>query len=192
MSGILILDLLLLALLGLTIYFGFKWALEVAEVSRTQVINMTLDDDTTVIDGFLQLLDETESEIIIYDDGDLDPASLYQNPSVVEAIEEKIRTHAGFKVDCVLNECHGLTLFEKELTGHPGVMVRPRASNRSLVHYKIIDRRKAYVSHHRPGAKTRSRKVIDSTNALPKKGEPLALRPHLTDFERYAERPAVT
>ena len=94
----------------------------------------------------------------------------------------------AFLVHCVLNNKLGDTLMERELKAHPNVTIRQRRpGTQSRVHYRIIDRKKAYVSCHQPGQANRNRKLIDCTHALSRRPKmpPLALRRYLDDFEHH-------
>ena len=165
-----------------------RWLRDADELSRTQVTEMDPNDDVEAVQVVLDLLDEAKTEIVIYDDGDTAKGSLYQSEEVVQAIKNKIKEFPAFKVRCVLNSRNGDTLFEGELISMvPNVSIDQRTSNPERVHYKIIDERKAYVTRHRRGGTERSRRMIDCTNALSRRGgRPLALRRYFDDFERHA------
>ena len=161
---------------------------DIFEVSRTEVTEMLQNNDASAIQIVLELVKESTSELIMYDDGDVNPGSLYQNTGLIQAIREKIAKNPNFQVRCVLNRCAGETLFEQEFSDSPNVSIRQRRSNENRVHYKIIDGRKAYISRHERGQMDRNRKMIDCTNAMSrsKNSKPLALRRYFEDFERYA------
>ena len=164
-----------------------RWLRDAEEMARARVTEMGPNDDESAENVFIELLDEAETEMVIYDDGDTTEGSLYQSDEVVRAISEKIDGNPGFKVRCVLNSCGGSTKFEQELAGKPNVSIRPRDADESRIHYKIIDERKAYVTRHRRGGKVRSRKMIDCTDAPSRRGgRPLLLRRYFDDFERHA------
>ena len=129
---------------------SIPWLRDAVEVSRTMVSEMPPNSNAEAEQVFLDLLREAETEIVMYDDGDIGEGSLYQSPKVVEAIKTKLQENPEFRVRCVLNEMHD-TLFERELVTILGVEIRRRSSNPSRVHYKIIDGLKAYVSCHQPG-----------------------------------------
>lgn len=159
------------------------------EVSRTEVTEMLPNSNAEAIQIVLKLLDEANSELIMYDDGDTADDSLYQNEALIFAIKEKIRKNPDFQVLCVLNHCAGETRFEQALTALPNVSIRQRRiSQQSRVHYKIIDGRKAYVTCHELGQVDRNRKMIDCANAMSrrKNTRPLALRRYFEDFEHHA------
>ena len=166
---------------------SIPWLRDAVEVSRTMVSEMPPNSNAEAEQVFLDLLREAETEIVMYDDGDIGEGSLYQSPKVVEAIKTKLQENPEFRVRCVLNEMHD-TLFERELVTILGVEIRRRSSNPSRVHYKIIDGLKAYVSCHQPGEAARNRRMIDCTNAPSRRQgrHPLALQRYFEDFERYA------
>ncbi len=165
---------------------SIPWLRDAVEVSRTVVTEMPPNSNAEAEQVFLELLEEAETEILMYDDGDVGEGSLYQSPKVVEAIKAKLQENPGFRVRCVLNELDD-TLFKRQLAP-PGVDIRLRSSNPSRVHYKIIDGMKAYVSCHQPGEVARNRRMIDCTNAPSRRPgrHPLALQRYIEDFERHA------
>ena len=179
------LNVLLIAIAALV---SIPWLRDVVEVSRTRVTPMAPNSNDEAQRIFLDLLGEATTEIVIYDDGDTQAGSLYQSREVVRALEDKIRANPEFKIDCVLNDATGATLFERELARHSNVRIRPRSADPSRIHYKIIDGRKAYVSCHEHGTTARNRRMIDCTNALSRNrnSRPLALRRYFDDFERHA------
>ena len=168
--------------------FSIRWLRDAVEVSRTRVTEMSPNNNEAAEQIFLELLDEAETEIVMYDAGDDDDGSLYQSQEVVQAIRDKLHENAEFKVDCVLNNRAGATLFETELAQEPNVKIRERRDNPSRVHYKIIDGRKAHVSCHEPGKMVRNSRMIDCSNAPSRRRDwrPLALRRYFDDFESCA------
>lgn len=173
-------------LLAASALLSWKWMRDAAELSRVKVVKMRPNSDEVVVANFLQLLAEASVELVMYDDGDTSPESLYQDRRAVDALRDRLED-PDFAVDCVLNNRNGETLFERALGGLPNVRIRSRVSNPRRVHYKIIDRRKAYVSCHDVGQKTRGRKLIDCTDVPLRRGRtPIALRRYFNDFERHA------
>ena len=177
---------------GLIVVAGLvsiPWLRDAIEVSRTRVTEMPPNSNESAVQEYLGLLDEAQTEIVMYDDGDTTEGSLYQSRAVVDAIQAKIEENPTFKVKCVLNNQRGETLFERELENlAPQVNIRGRRENPTRVHYKIIDRRKAYVSRHPSGESARTRKMIDCSRSPSRRtGQPpLALRRYFDDFERHA------
>lgn len=158
------------------------------EVSRTDVIEMPPNSDTSVERILLKLIEQAEREVVLYDDGDSGTGSLYQSEEIVLALRQKLQQNPHFRVDCVLNAPTGTTLFEQKLGPLDNVRIRRRRENPSTIHYKIFDGTLGYISRHRPGEVTRNRKLIDCTRAQSRHPgrRPLALRRYFDDFERYA------
>ncbi len=107
-----VVNILLTAAAGL---LSIPWLRDAVEVSRTRVTEMSPNDNEEAEQVFLDLLGEAETEIVMYDDGDANQGSLYQSSKVVQAVKDKIHENPTFKVDCVLNNRTGATLFETEL-----------------------------------------------------------------------------
>ena len=68
---------------------SIPWLQDAAEVSRTNVTELPPNNNEEVVLATLGLLREADSEIIMYDDGDTDPESLYQSNDVVQGDSEK-------------------------------------------------------------------------------------------------------
>ena len=152
---------------------------ETADISRTVVTKMPPNTDRDAKAAVQALVAEAQHSLWMYDDGDPETESLYQNEAFVQAIQSKLAENKNFKVECLLNYPTGTTLFERELSNVNGVQIRKRVRNRSRTHYKIIDGRKAYVSRHRRRHKTRYRKLIDCSRSR----KNLAIQPYIKDFE---------
>ena len=165
----------------------WPWLLDAVEVSRTVVSEMPPNNDVRAEQDFISLAREAENEIIIYDDGDGHEGSLYASQAVVDLLRAKLE-NPEFTLECVLNYPTGETRFERELRAFPNARIRERRGNKSRVHYKIVDGRKAYVSCHERGEEARNRRMIDCTNAMSRHPgqRPLALRRYFDDFESHA------
>ena len=174
-------------LLAIAAWIGASQLRDAIEVSRTDVIEMPPNSDTSVERILLKLIRNAQREIVLYDDGDLGAGSLYQSEEIVSALQSKLQD-PNFRVDCVLNTKTGSTLFEQELEALKNVRIRSRRANPSTIHYKIFDGTVGYISRHRLGETTRNRKLIDCTRAQSRHPgrRPLALRRYFDDFERYA------
>ena len=177
-------DLLATALLGLTAGAYVIWALDDAErMTETVSTEETLNSNELARTAFLELLDEAERRMIVYDDGDGDAESIYQSEVVVGAVQSKLDVKPRFRLKCVFNSSAS-TLFKERFKGNPRVEVRLRRDSQKRIHYKIIDGRKAYVSHHAPGSQRRAVKMI--TCRRPLFGNASELDHYFEDFRGHA------
>ena len=166
---------------------------QILQISRTKTTKMRPNSNAEVRQILLKLLADARSELVMYDDGDPHPDSIYENAKFVDAVRAKLRENPSFRVRCVLNYPTGKTRFERAFQDQaPGVTIARRDSEPSRVHYKIVDQRKAYVSSHRRRASARNRRMIDCSDALPlwplrKLGfRSVKLRQFFRDFEDHA------
>ncbi len=132
----------------------------ILDVTATNAIN----DDPAATEYFIDLLDEAQKKMTIYDDGNDMEESIYNNPKVIAAVQRKLGQNADFKIQCFFNFDHDL-LFKQTFGNHPQVDIRTGDNVAPKdVHYKIIDDgRKAYLSRHKLGANERSIRWIDCT-----------------------------
>ena len=167
--------------------FSVRWWQDAAEASRTQRIPLSPNDNASAERSFLGLLRRAQHEVMMYDDGDLGDGSIYQSPTVVASVKEKLRAHPAFVMRCMLTERNGDTLFERELQDEDRVTVYARRGGRSLEHYKLFDDKVAYVSYHQRGQTARRRFYLDCRRSAPRRGKhPIALRRYIRDFEAHA------
>ncbi len=158
-------------------------ALKLASLVDVQVIK---NDDNIAKKKFLLLLGEAERRMLVYDDGNDNPHSIYNQTDVIERIKEKLRTTPQLKLDCVFND-DDETLFKKTFLNHDQVSIRLRLRNPKRVHYKIIDGQKGYISRHEHDSVDRDGEWVDASAIWP----PLAsrwliFRRYYDDHHRYA------
>ena len=158
-------------------------------LQEVQVSDHEKNDDRIAKTTFLDLLNEGKEEMLLHDDGGPGtPASIYESEEVVDAIDTKLNATPAFEIKCLFSD-RATTLFKQRLEEHPRVQISYRP--RSAVHYKIIDRRKAYVSCHRVNSPARNYKRIECpTGRLARlfasSISEAALGPYLRDFEAHA------
>lgn len=130
-----------------------------------QVTPGRVSDDDSAVSDFIELLDEAQASMILYDDGNNADGSLYNDRRVIGAVRSKLRDYTDFTLQCLFN-CNEGVRFRKEFANEPQVEIRTRndSGSESGVHYKIIDKgMKAYLSRHERGARERIFKIVDCT-----------------------------
>ena len=134
----------------------------ILDVTATNAIS----DDPVATEYFIDLLDEAQEKMTIYDDGNDMAGSIYNDPKVIATVQRKLKQNKDFKIQCFFNFDHDL-LFRQAFGNHSRVDIRIRTGDNVAeddVHYKIIDDgRKAYLSRHKLGASERSIRWIDCT-----------------------------
>lgn len=139
----------------------FYRAVELLKIGTAEDVN----DHGKARAAFRDLLDEADSGMILYDDGNSMEESIYEDPAVVDAIRRKLAENPRFTMECMFSSSDE-TLFRRELWNEPRVTITRRKGGRSSVHYKIIDGgRKAHVSRHALGEKRRRFRIVDATKA---------------------------
>ncbi len=153
-------------------------------VSKVSV-RLVRNDDDIAKQAFLTLLAEAENEMVIYDDGNDDPGSLYNDAEVIALVVARLERTPELYLSCVFNDDDD-TAFKTTLRDNNQVEARPRKSNPTREHYKIIDGRKGYISRHEHGSSDRDAKWIDATALWPWLSRWFVFRRYLDDHKRYA------
>lgn len=138
-------------------------AFQYADVTVTPA---RVNDDDSVVGNFIELLDEAQTSMILYDDGNNMDGSVYNDPRVIDAVRRKLRGNPDFELQCLFN-CNDDMGFRKEFANEPQVEIRTRNDTGSVggVRYKIIDRgMKAYLSRHGQGSREGIYKIVDCTS----------------------------
>ena len=109
------------------------------------------NDNAVATSMFVALIERAETEIEVFDDGNKMDESVYQNPTVIAALQEKLESNPSFKATFYFNS-DDRTEFRKafdDYSGsveiHAGTAIRPDIQT----HYKIIDGGlEGYLSKH--------------------------------------------
>ena len=163
---------------------GMYWFAGITELMLSHESVPEKNSNEKVRTIFLSMLQGAKKELLMYDDGDTDAESLYQDHQVVDAIKQRLREQSAFKVRCMLNNRQGRTRFEQELGGLDQVKILSRRGTPRRLHYRVFDRKNAYVSCHQPDSDVRMGQVIKG-QPLPWRRTPIALQEYIRDFERH-------
>ena len=146
-----------------------------------------INDNSSVVSNFVELLNEASSSMILYDDGDDTDGAVFNDSRVVDAVRRKLQSTPDFELRCLFN-CNDDVRFRKELANEPQVDIRTRCNmgHERKTHYKIIDGGvKAYLSRHELGSNQRRFKIVDCSNVskrLRSRVGASVLRKHTEDF----------
>lgn len=138
------------------------------------VLNSGLQNNNSAVaqNEFIRLLHRASRDMIIYDDGDTVADSIYDNDTVIRAMNEKLDECPNLEIRCLFN-CDSENLrFRREFAGprSPRVQIRTRAElggrysgpDPVLPHFKMIDGGScAYLSWHDQGSEARVYQTID-------------------------------
>ena len=139
---------------------------------------------------FMRVLGEADERMVVHDDGDDVPGSIYNNEHVLEALERRLRDKPELKV-CMLFNNPGVQLKILDLakTRRDQLQIRYRRRGRPVgdVHYKIADKRMGYFSEHDEGSTYRDIWIYEFQSA-PKKACERAFGDHIRRFDsEFAE-----
>ncbi len=129
------------------------------------------NSDQDAIELFIDLVNETRKEIKIHDDGNDFPASIYNNPDVIEAIEKGVRER-NIKVRCLFNdEGQPLKILElvrsKEFQNSIEIWYVCGGRQEPNTHYKVVDGGKlVHTSYHKHHEQERSYRLLKATGWL--------------------------
>ena len=112
------------------------------------------NDNQVATDMFLSLVDATRHSIVIHDDGDDSPESVYNNPEVIEALRRRIQS-PGIEVKCLFNDAdQPLKLLELARDFPDKVTIWYSNGERPMrdIHYKIVDGASSFICPDTPTA----------------------------------------
>lgn len=134
------------------------------QLRHVSVTRVDWNNDDSTSQNFLELLDDAQNCIIIYDDGNGQDGSIYMNQKIVEAVREKVKANSNFQVRCLFNCDDPSLLFRRALSHFDQVEIKINRDpmQKMATHYKIIDGgKKAYLSKHSLGVSIRRFKRVD-------------------------------
>ena len=131
------------------------------------VVTPGRNDDKQAVETFVRVVGEAERSLIIHDDGNKTPGTIYDAPAAIQAMEDQMRKHEALVVKCLFNAHHELTLVDQLSRRYPArfhVRYRRWPWRRPAfdVHYKIADDGAiGHLSHHDWDAENRVFEVRD-------------------------------
>ena len=129
------------------------------------VVTSGRNDDKQAVETFVRVVGEAERSLIIHDDGNKAPGTIYDDPAVIQAMDDQMQKHEALDVKCLFNAHDELTLVDQLSRRYPDRFhVRYRRWRRPAfdVHYKIADDGAiGHLSHHDLGAENRVFEVRD-------------------------------
>ena len=117
------------------------------------------NDDDQAAEMMIDLINKTRHSLVIHDDGNDSPQSVYNNDRVIAALRQRIRQRPRIAVECLFNDRDDLKLRRLAETSHrPNIKIWYATGGRpeNDLHYKIVDGGKlVHLSSHAHGASER-------------------------------------
>ena len=135
------------------------------------VFTSGVNDDNQAVAKFIEVVGHATRRLIIHDDGNKMPGTIYDSAEATEALDAQMNTHKGLVVECLFNSRDKLAMVEQLRHRHPSrfkVKYRRWPWRRPAfdVRYKIADDGAfGHLSHHPFGVKERHFEVRDCSDA---------------------------
>ena len=166
----------LAALLPLLYYVWRTWGL-----LRLR-LQVGMNDTKFATDTFIELLRDARHTMMICDDGNDMPGSIYNTPAVIDAVTARLKANPSLRLLCLFSSADD-TMFTKTFDGHAQVHMKRGVQPRRDIHFKIIDHgRRGYVSAHPLGSTERRYRLYDCSRT-PDDIREAALGRHLHDMQ---------
>ena len=132
------------------------------------------NDDGFACKVFTELLNDAQTEMILYDDGGKE-SPIYDDDAVVSVVQQRLKENPDLKLFCLFTY-DDRTAFWSAFEKDPRVYLKKRPV-RSDVHYKIIDGgRKGYVTVHKLNTASRPFRRYDCNKVRPRDMERVVKR----------------
>ena len=117
-----------------------RWRAQPFDVVFTSGTN----DDKQAVSRFVDIVRHATKNLIVHDDGNKMPGTIYDNPEAIEALDRQLTEHEQLVVKCLFNVHDELAMVERLRQRHPErfkVKYRrwPWPRPAFDVHYKIAD-----------------------------------------------------
>ncbi len=137
------------AALGLLYYVYKTWYLFPMKIVRG------VNSDYFTATVFIALVNEARGTMLVCDDGNSMPGSIYESKRVVAAVQAKLKSDPEFRMLCMFSSQEN-TLFKREFKAVDQIKIEI-VDPRRTTHFKIINNgRKGYVSTHAEGETERN------------------------------------
>ena len=115
------------------------------------------NNDAQAAEMMVQLINKTRRTLVIHDDGNDSPQSVYNNDDVIRALRERIERRPHMTVECLFNDRENLKLLALARdTQNIAIWYANGARPDNDLHYKIVDGGKlVHLSSHAHGASER-------------------------------------
>lgn len=143
-------------------------------------IERGINSDDFTVAAFINFVDEAAGTMLVCDDGNRMPGSVYESERVVAAVRGKLKRDREFRMRCLFSSDHE-TAFRRAFTDHDRVEFRT-VTQRREVHCKIINGgRKGYLSVHRKGDRERQYTIYSRVYGRARRE---IFGPHMDDIEQ--------
>ena len=113
--------------------------------------------DAQAAEMMVDLINNARRSLVIHDDGNNSPASVYNNDDVINALRARIERRPRLTVECLFNDHDDLKLLDLARdTGRIAIWYADGTRPDNDLHYKIVDGGKlVHLSSHAHGASER-------------------------------------
>lgn len=145
------------------------------------------NSDSFASDVFISLVNDARHEMVVRDDGNRMPGSVYEDEDVIDAVHKKLESSLDFRMRCLFS-CEDETAFTRAFKSEGRVFIRV-VQPRHDIHFKIIDGgRQGYISTHAQGRSCRSYRLYRGW--LRKRTRQEVFGRHIADIERAFQHAA--
>ena len=115
--------------------------------------------DEQAAEMMVELINKTRRSLVIHDDGNDSPQSVYNNDAVIDALRRRIRLRPRMAVKCLFNDRDDLKLLrlaQTECRSNIAIWYATASRPDNDLHYKVVDGGKlVHLSSHAHGASER-------------------------------------
>ena len=122
------------------------------------------NDGEKAVSGFVEVVGHATKNLIVHDDGNKMPGTIYDNPEAIDALDRQLTEHEQLVVKCLFNVHDELAMVERLRQRFPERFKVKYGRSRPAfdVHYKIADDGAfGHLSHHAMGEEERHFEVRD-------------------------------
>ena len=178
-------DLLIVAVVGAAIVPAIAlwwWHWDSVNVRVQSGVN----DDAAAVAMLLSVVKAAKKSLVIRDDGNKLPATVYDDKSVIDAVRRQLADNGGLNIRCLFNDRDDLELVRQITAEHPArfkVWYTDGPRPADDIHYKIADGGAVgHLSWHEHKQPERDFKLLDCSAAKPRTRK-TAFGQYLKQFE---------
>ena len=128
-------------------------------------LEVDMNDSRVAAEAFIELLRDAKRTMLICDDGNDMPDSIYNADDVIEATRTALAANPDLQLQCLFSS-DDETRFSRAFAREPRVIIKRQGPRRD-VHFRIIDGgQKGYVSAHAFGSGMRRYRKYDCSRRL--------------------------
>lgn len=150
---------------AIAIWLCYKFWIVSGMCFNEHIEDRGVNDDDKAVHNTLDLINKSQKDIRIYDDGEVD--SIYDNSEIINALKEKLSDKnyqiiAFFNFKDIKKTSFYKTFEAEDYTKQVHINIRPEGEDRpNDIHYKIVDDgKRALLSNHKEKATDRKYVIV--------------------------------